>query len=111
MAQTLPIELCSGQLISTVPTNLYIAPASALVTIRRAVFSSLLTVPVLLTVQKFLADGVTNFTLINQQPISAGEQFVAAALANLVLKSGESIKASASVASSLNAFISGFQSQ
>jgi len=110
MAQTLPIELCAGQLINAVPTNIYVAPAAALVTIRRAVFTSIITVPALLTVQKVLSGGST-LIIINQAPISAGEQYIAAALANLVLQAGESLQAFSSVASSFNAFISGFQSQ
>jgi len=110
MAQTLPIELCSGQLLSTVPISLYLAPAAALVTIRRALFTNIATIPVLLTVQKVLSNG-SIIILVNQQPVSIGEAYVSPALANLVVQSGEAIRAFTSVASALNAFISGFQSQ
>lgn len=110
MTQTLPIEICSGQLINTVPASLFVVPQGVAWTIRRAVFISLLTTPALLTVNKLLPSGAS-FTIINNYPISSLEEYVAPTLANLVLLSGESLQTFSSANGAFNTFISGFQTQ
>jgi len=110
MALTAPKVLFGPVQLTTSDVTEYTSPASTYTTVTRVVFTNVNTVAVLLTVNVVRSGGSVGSTneIIAAYPLSAGEAYVAAELAGLILGPGDFISAKADTATSINAMASGY---
>jgi len=110
MALTTPKVLFGPTQLTNADVTQYTSAVNTYTTVTRAVFTNVAAAAVLLTVNVVRSGGSVAGTnqVIGAYPISAGEAYVAAELAGLILGPGDFISAKASAGTSINAVGSGY---
>lgn len=103
----IPSALAGPLALGTTLAAIYTAPAGTSAVVKRAVFTNVSASTAAFTVQVARSGGA-GFAIILNQFLAPGATYPAPELENLVLSSGDVIKASASALASVNAIASGF---
>lgn len=106
MAVPTAATLTAGAVIGTATATLYTAPAGVHARIGAAVFTNATSAATTLSVS-VARSGNTPLLAINATTLAANAAYVSPELAGLVLNPGDSVTATATVAASVNAQISG----
>lgn len=108
MTTVVTAQLVAPVLLTASDANVYTAPATTTARISRAVFCNSSNAAVTITAGLTTGGGLTaGTTLISARPIAIGESYTAPELAGLVIPSGSSLRAFASVASDVTFEASG----
>lgn len=98
-----------GLTIGTGDTTLYTAPGGTKASVSSAVFVNTDASPRTLNVRRVSSGGSPDVYLIKGKSLAAGATYVSPEIVNLALEGGDSIVATASVASVVSAVLSGYE--